>query len=70
MWVFKPSHTLGIIMKCEKCGNETGAKWKKLCSDCYKKQEREQENRNYLNAWKSGNIQNDMCYAEDNFDLD
>lgn len=53
-------------MKCKNCGKETGASWKKLCYDCYKKQEREQENRNYLNAWKSGNIQNDLCYTEDN----
>jgi len=53
-------------MKCKKCGKETGANWKKLCHDCYKNQEREQEDRNMLNARKSGKIQNDLCYAEDN----
>ena len=53
-------------MECEKCGSETGKSWKKLCLDCYKKQQREQEDRNMLNAWRSGNIQNDLCFAEDN----
>lgn len=49
-----------------KCGKETGASWKKLCYDCYKKQQKENEDRNYLSAWKSGNIQNDLDFSEDN----
>ena len=53
-------------MKCLGCGNETGANWKKLCSFCYKNQLQKQNDRNMLNAWKSGNIQNDLSFAEDN----
>ena len=26
---------------------------------------RDQEDQNYLDAWKSGNIQNDLSFAED-----
>lgn len=52
-------------MECKICGTETGTSWKTLCYDCYKKQQREQQDRNMLNAWRSGNIQNDLCYAED-----
>lgn len=58
-------------MKCVKCGSETGASWKKLCIECYKESQRklqkEQEDRNYLNVWESGNIQNDLDFSEDNF---
>lgn len=53
-------------MKCLKCGKETGTSWKKLCSGCYKRQQQEQEDRNMLNAWKAGNIQNDLDFSEDN----
>lgn len=52
-------------MKCERCGRETGADWKHLCLSCWKEQKREEEDRNYLNAWRAGNIQNDLCDAED-----
>ena len=52
--------------KCTKCGKETGEKWKKLCRSCYKNQKKLQEDRNYLDAWASGNIQNDLSFAEDN----
>ena len=58
--------TGGLKMECEKCGSETGKSWKKLCLDCYKKQQRDQKDRNMLNSWRAGNIQNDLCFAEDN----
>ncbi len=53
-------------MECIKCKTETGADWKKLCSSCYRKQQQEQQDRNMLSAWKAGNIQNDLSFAEDN----
>lgn len=54
------------MAKCLDCGRETGANWKKQCLDCYKKAKRNMQNRNYLEAWRSGNIQNDLSFAEDN----
>ena len=53
-------------MKCKNCGKETGASWKKLCYDCHKQEAKEQEDNNYLNAIRAGNVQNDLCFAEDN----
>jgi len=30
-------------MKCKKCGMETGESWKKLCLECWKKEQRDRE---------------------------
>lgn len=36
-------------MKCEVCGKETGADWKRLCLDCYKAQKaKEQKERIFI----------------------
>jgi len=51
-------------MKCVVCGSETGADWKKLCLSCWKKQKREQEDHNYLEAEKAGlDVQDDIHRA-------
>ena len=57
-------------MKCERCGVETGASWKKLCLECWKIEQREREDYNYLEAAKAGNLQVDLDYAEDSVYLD
>ena len=39
-------------MKCQICGRETGAKWKKLCLDCWKKQKSIQEDKNMKESYE------------------
>jgi len=57
-------------MKCERCGTETGASWKRYCSQCWKAVNREREDRCYLEAARAGNISLDLDHAEDSYDLD
>jgi len=40
-------------MKCERCGVETGASWKKLCLECWKTEQREGRDHNFLEAEKA-----------------
>ena len=36
-----------------------------MCRECWKKEQREKEDRMYLDAERAGNIQSDLDYAED-----
>jgi len=56
--------------KCERCGKDTGTSWKRYCYLCWKEVQREKEDHAYLEAWKSGNLQTDLDYAEDSYYLD
>lgn len=57
---------------CSVCGKPTIVPFKPrrggkgiTCHECWKNQQREQEDRAYLEAERSGNIQSDLDYAED-----
>ena len=57
---------------CSVCGRPTMVPFKPrkggkgiVCRECWKKQQREKEDRAYLEAQKSGNIQADLDYSAD-----
>ena len=57
---------------CSVCGRSTTVPFKPrrggqgiMCRECWKREQREKEDRRYLHAERAGNIQSDLDYAAD-----